>query len=189
VALYIWFEKTDGLVVLGFTEMDMATKVLLAVSITASGFILHELGHKFTAQHFGHWSEFRANWFGLAAAIAVAYFLGFIIALPGATWHTASNRKENGKVSATGPLVNVLVMLAAFPFAAGAGPGETVANIAVAVVLFNGILALVNLIPLGPLDGKKILKWNPIFYLALVALAVAVFIWTGAAQIFYAPEA
>lgn len=189
VALFIWFEQTKGVFVLGFAEMDIVTKALLALAITASGFILHELAHKLVAQHYGHWSEFRANWFGLGIAIAVAYFFGLIVALPGATWHTAANRKENGKVSAAGPLVNVLVMLAAFPFAAlDGGVQTTQASIATAIVLFNGILAIFNLIPLGPLDGKKVLRWNAFFYLALLGLAIAAFVYTGASHTLFAPR-
>jgi Zn-dependent protease len=181
LALFLWFDHADDIFKFDFQHLSLFGKILLAFAVATSGFVLHELGHKFTAQHFGHWSEFRASPVGLILAVGTAYIFGFLIALPGATWHTASERRENGKVSAVGPLINIIVMVIAFPFTMSTSTTTTLqGNIAVAVLFFNGILAIFNLLPFGPLDGKKVLAWNPFFYIVLLGLAIGTFVLTGA---------
>ena len=77
IALVIAFSVLFGGVVL---DMNMIIVSTLGVS---SGFLLHELAHKFTAQHFGYLAEYRANLWGLGLAVASA-FAGLLIAAPGA---------------------------------------------------------------------------------------------------------
>ncbi len=48
-----------------------------------TGFILHELAHKFTAQRFGYHAEFKLSMNGLFMTI-ITSILGFIFAAPGA---------------------------------------------------------------------------------------------------------
>src|SRR5674536_378771 len=36
--------------------------LIITLVVVGSSFVLHELLHKFTAQHFGFWSEFRASY-------------------------------------------------------------------------------------------------------------------------------
>ena len=57
--------------------------IIISTLGVASGFLLHELAHKFTAQHFGYLAEYRANLMGLGLAV-VSAFAGFLIAAPGA---------------------------------------------------------------------------------------------------------
>ncbi len=150
-----------------------------ALIISFLGFVLHELGHKFTAQHFGHWSEFRANWFWLLFASAFVLLPPhFPVAAPGATWHTAEERRDQGRISAMGPLINCGIAVAALPFTVGrvnTAP-EFLAGV---VVLFNAQLALVNLLPFGILDGKAILRWNPLIWAIMIALAIGLFVQGG----------
>lgn len=155
-------------------ELDLFMKILVALGIAVTGFALHEIGHKITAQHFGHWSEFRFSIPGLLLTLVVSA-LGFLFGAPGATWHTATSPKENGKISAAGPLVNIVIGTVAWPFTSQYQSND-LAVIADGVLLFNAILAGFNLVPLGALDGRKVLRWNPVIYAVLVALVVGLFI-------------
>ena len=56
---------------------------MVASVAVGSGFILHELAHKFTAQRYGYRAEFRASLYGLFLTVLTAA-LGFIFAAPGA---------------------------------------------------------------------------------------------------------
>jgi Zn-dependent protease len=159
-----------------FADLELAQQIMVAAGISITGFALHEIGHKITAQHFGHWSEFRFSLPGLLATLVMSYF-GFLIGAPGATWHTATSPRDNGKISAAGPLINIIIALAAFPLTNKIMDLGMVSIVADGVLLFNAILAAFNLIPFGPLDGKKILKWNPFVYGILVLLTAALFVY------------
>ena len=67
--LYIVFVKNPAFAKI--KDQGIVFMVIASLSISIFGFVLHELGHKVTAQHFGHWSEFRANWAMLGLALVV----------------------------------------------------------------------------------------------------------------------
>ena len=60
----------------------LETILIITVGV-GTGFLLHEMAHKFVALHFGYFAEYRANRMGLLFAVA-ASFAGFIFAAPGA---------------------------------------------------------------------------------------------------------
>lgn len=149
---------------------------LLAVG---TGVGLHEIMHKVIAQRYGHWAEFRYNPQGLLLAFVFAV-IGFIYGAPGATWISgAVTSEQNGRISAAGPLVN-LVIGAGFLGALLAVPGGPVTlplfvllTILFQVAIVNVILGAFNMIPVMPLDGAKVWRWNKVVYFAIVAAAAA----------------
>ena len=122
------------------------------------GFLLHELAHKFVAQHYGCTAEFRAWDQFLYLAVGLAVFIGFIFAAPGAVMISGMiTRKENGIISVAGPATNYVLAMIFFGlgllFSSGASIFATGFSI-------NIWLGLFNLIPFGPLDGRKVFDWN-----------------------------
>lgn len=124
-----------------------------------TGFMLHELAHKVVAQRFGAWAEFRSYPLGLLIGV-VTSLLGMIIAAPGAVYiQGAISRKQNGLISIAGPLTNVglgVIFLAL---------GLWMQSGLLAIALYwigsvNTLLAVFNLLPIPPLDGSKVLRWN-----------------------------
>ncbi|MDE1856441.1 MAG: hypothetical protein KGH49_04395, partial [Candidatus Micrarchaeota archaeon] len=87
----------------------------VAVSLT---FVLHELMHKFVAQHYGAIAAFRTSTNGLAITL-ITSFLGILIGIPGATviYTNSFTNRQNGIVSIAGPLTNFAIF--AIFFAAG----------------------------------------------------------------------
>lgn len=155
----------------------LVTQIVVALGIAITGFALHEVAHKITAQHYGHWSEFRFSVAGLLLT-ALAAFMGVLVGAPGATWHTATSPRDNGRISAAGPLLNLFMALFAFPFTSQINPSRgLVTAIADHLLLFNAILAAFNLLPIGPLDGRKILRWNVVVYGILVGCTALLFIY------------
>jgi len=152
---------------------------LLTVGI---GFILHEMAHKFTAIKFGYWAEFRKDNTMLLFAVLLAALVGFVFAAPGATVIYSNSgsgqgltRKENGIISASGPVVNLLLCI---PFAAlvliGAplmgASGTLLTQIGIFGIQINAMIAAFNLLPISILDGRKVMAWNiPIFVLLVIA--------------------
>lgn len=146
---------------------------ILALVTVGSGFVLHELSHKFTAQKYGYWAEFRMWPLGLVLAL-VTSLIGFIFAAPGATYISGMNIsvEQNGRISLAGPLTNVAVSLVFLPMLLfGVGYIGLLGYFGVQINVF---LALFNLIPIMPLDGAKVFRWSKARWAPLFAgLAVA----------------
>ncbi len=158
---------------------------LLAVG---TGVGLHEVMHKVVAQRYGLWAEFRYNPQGLVLAFVFA-LVGFIFGAPGATWISGSvTPQQNGRISAAGPVTNLVIGAASFAVLQAVGPLPiSLANFAVLtmvseVAIVNAILAGFNMLPLMPFDGAKVWQWNKGAYLGIAAIAVLliVAVYSGA---------
>jgi Zn-dependent protease len=144
---------------------------LLSLLTVGPGFVLHELSHKFVAQRYGFWAEFRMWPMGLVLAL-VTSLLGFIFAAPGATYISgvSISKQENGKISLAGPATNVVLAMFFLPFAI-TGNGF-LADLGGFGSYINIFLALFNLLPIGPLDGSKVFRWSkPLWVVFFVGLA------------------
>jgi Zn-dependent protease len=152
---------------------------LLTVGI---GFILHEMAHKFTAIKFGYWAEFRKDNIMLLFAVLLAALVGFVFAAPGATVIYSNSatgqgltRRENGIISASGPVVNLLLcipfgVLVLFGSSLTGFSGTLLSQIGIFGIQINAMIAAFNMIPISILDGRKVMAWNiPIFALLIIA--------------------
>jgi Zn-dependent protease len=159
----------------GFSVTDFGADFVLALLTVGPGFVLHELSHKFVAQRYGFWAEFRMWPMGLVLAL-VTSLIGFIFAAPGATYISGQNisKEENGRISIAGPLVNIVIGVLFLPLALFASNGSFFETLGVYGSYINIFLALFNLLPIGPLDGAKVWHWN-------VGIWAAIFIPTGLA--------
>jgi len=145
---------------------------LIGVSVVTAGlgFLLHELAHKFVAQRYGCVAEFRAFDQMLYLALGLAVVIGFIFAAPGAVMISGSiTRRENGLVSAAGPLTNFVLGMIFL--------GLSVLFPQFAWMFMVGFhinlwLGLFNMIPFGNFDGIKIFHWNILVWLLMVAFGV-----------------
>jgi Zn-dependent protease len=91
-------------------------------------------------------------------------FLGFVFAAPGAVYISGPvGRRENGIISAAGPLANIVIALAfrLLPLGVISAYGASI----------NGWLAFFNLIPVMGFDGSKVWRWNKGIYALLIAIA------------------
>ena len=151
----------------------------IALLTAGIGFILHEMAHKFTAIRFGYWAEFRKDNTMLLFAVLLAALVGFVFAAPGATVIYSNSgsgqgltKRENGIISASGPVVNLLLCI---PFAAlvligGTSPGGLLTYIGIFGIQINAMIAAFNLLPISVLDGRKVMAWNiPIFAVLIIA--------------------
>jgi Zn-dependent protease len=154
----------------------------IALITVGIGFILHEMAHKFTAIRYGYWAEFRKDNSMLLIAIVLASLVGFVFAAPGATviYNNSSDgrglsREQNGKISAAGPVVNLLLCIlfaALFVLSGGLTSmnGNILAQIGLAGIQINAMIAAFNMLPLSILDGNKVFSWNiPVFFVLILA--------------------
>lgn len=160
----------------GFSFDDQfLTSVILAAVTVGLGFLLHELAHKFLAQRYGCIAEFRAFDTMLILAVVMSFF-GFILAAPGAVFIQGNvNTARNGRISAVGPLVNIILAFVFFVIlvlATTTFPNPLLLTLAFYGLSINGWLALFNLLPFWHLDGKKVLAWNKKIYALMMAAAL-----------------
>jgi Zn-dependent protease len=159
----------------------------IALVTVGIGFIFHEMAHKFTAIHYGYWAEFRKDDVMLLIAVVMAALVGFVFAAPGATVIYTSahdergiSRKENGIISASGPLVNILLCIpfaAMILFAGGLAAlksGNLLAVIGIAGIQINAMIATFNLLPISILDGNKVIAWSVPVFIVLIVTSVAI---------------
>ena len=153
-----------------------------------SGFVLHELAHKVVAQRFGHWAEFRAQFVNLFLSLALALGTGILFAAPGAVVIQGNvTRRENGLISLVGPGMNLAIALGTFPFTQVVDPCQPLPRVMATVSLVNAFLCVFNLLPFGPLDGRKVLRWSPLAYSAALAAALGVVVLLYLRGVLFAP--
>ena len=144
-----------------------------------TGFILHELGHKFVSMKYGYWAEFKLWPQGLIFALVTSFF-GFVFAAPGAVYTYANYMTDeiNGKISVAGPIVNIVLALIFLAIAVSVYPSAFTSETAVTIFIVssvgysvNSFLAVFNLLPIGNLDGSKVLSWNIGIWIITIAIA------------------
>lgn len=149
----------------------------LAVFISA--FIVHEFGHKFLAQIYHAWAEFRVLLFGAAlTAFSALPILAFKFIAPGAVFIGPLSQSKTGRVAWIGPLTN-LAMGAGFVAAyliSSSLPYDIPVQILAVGAYFNGIIAVFNMIPFMGLDGAKIFGWKKSVWALTMAGAVGLYL-------------
>ena len=162
----------------GFTyfltsEKDLLSLAILSIAFMLS-FLLHELAHKFSAQYFNLWAEFRLTLQG-ALITLISMFLPFKIIAPGAVMIAGSATRETvGKTSLAGPVTNIILSILCIMIAA-VGP-----SLFLIVAFINAFLAVFNLIPFGIMDGLKVFRWNKAFWATAFTAAAALTVYTYA---------
>lgn len=163
------------------TRLDpllIGQRFLISLVTAGIAFVIHEMAHKFTAMKYGYWAEFQMNSMMLVVAVAMAALAGIVFAAPGATmiYGNSISREENGKISLAGPVSNLILLI---PFTVLFLLGQFVeikfiTDIGAAGVSINAMIAAFNLLPIGPLDGAKVLAWNPAIFAAVALIAFGI---------------
>lgn len=150
-------------------------------------FVPHEMSHRAAARVVEAYAEYEMWRPGVLLAIATSLF-GVVFAAPGGIrmytiegerygrWHPEISPHHMGLVAAVGPLMNVSMAMVFFFLASGFDLSLFGTNVFSLGAGINAYLALFNMIPVHPLDGYKVLRWNIPFYLFMAALAVLTFV-------------
>lgn len=157
---------------------SLLKNMILSLVTIGPAFLLHELAHKIVAQRYGCWAEFRMSLNMLFFAVFVAMLFRVVVAAPGAVMISGYGltRSQNGKISVSGALTNLILVLVFLPFSLFTG---FIGQIGLYGALINAIIAAFNMIPFGVFDGKKVLAWNKGIYLAVTVIAIGAVITTN----------
>lgn len=161
-------------------DMNALANILPMVMVGVGlGFILHELGHKFVSMRHGYWAEFKIWPQGILFALVTSFF-GFVFAAPGAVYTYANYITDeiNGKISVAGPVVNIILALIFLLIATWVYPSAFTDQNAVTVFIvctlgysINSYLAVFNMLPIGNLDGSKVMRWNFGIWIIVIGIA------------------
>jgi Zn-dependent protease len=149
----------------------------MSAMIVLTSFVAHELAHKFVAQRYGAWAEYRLFPTGLLIALLIS-FTGFIFAAPGAVYIGGHIDDDSyGKTAAAGPATNIVI--SAIAAALAYMTTDLLSSVLWIMASINAFFAVFNMIPVSPFDGSKIHRWNPMVYIVMVAAAVCLlaFVW------------
>ncbi len=154
----------------GIPLLELVSIVALAVTLS---FILHEMMHKFVAQHYGAIAGFRVSNNGLMVTLLTGMF-GFLLGIPGATviYSSSFTKRQMGIVSLAGPLTNFVVFVAFLSIGIALHPaqGTYLSNLVGFVLFISILLAFFNMLPVHPLDGAKVLALDKRVYVATMAV-------------------
>lgn len=154
--------------------------VVISFITAGIGFLLHELAHKIVAIRYNQEAAFHANIQMLVLAIASGA-IGFIFAAPGAVHHRGYiTERENGIIAVAGPITNIVLGMIFFPLMLV--DHQLLFLMGLYGTLINFFLAAFNLLPFGPLDGKKVITWSvPVFlvnfFVSIILLGSALFLF------------
>jgi Zn-dependent protease len=157
-----------------YIKTDLMSGIAISIAILV-GFVFHELAHRTVANKLGCNSRFSIDAFSVLITSIIALLqnvllvttsrgLPFIIALPGFVMSYCFHLRKDleGVIAFAGPATNILISIISLLIASFVPSvrylGEFISRI-------NSMLALFNLLPIHPLDGYKVIRWN-------------IFIWT-----------
>lgn len=151
-----------------------------------SAFVVHEAGHRTVSRRIGCSARFSIDLPSVVFTSLVAILqntwlilfsrgLPFVIALPGYVLSICGlvSRWSEGLISLAGPAANIVVATVLVLLRPLTGL-STWAEALDIVARVNISLALFNLIPIPPLDGFKIVRWNILVWLLIVMTSLIV---------------
>jgi len=163
-----------GLSFLGLSLVDSPPHIVaVLVAVFTGSFLVHEMAHKFVAQRYGLWAEFRLTLFG-ALLTLISIVLPFKFISPGAVMIAGSAGKDTiGKTAVSGSVTNLTICAVSFAFTFIIPWSNPFFEVALFSAAFNAFIAALNLLPFGMLDGWKVFQWSRLIWVLAFLSAVA----------------
>ncbi|HLE07496.1 MAG TPA: M50 family metallopeptidase [archaeon] len=151
---------------------------LISFAVVVALLFLHDFaGHKFAASRYGVKAEIKFWPVGSAIGILTSFF-GIILTPPSYVFINEKKtvepkknfKKDFGIIALAGPAVNIFaaaVLIALSSFSPG---------IFLYAAKISFLIATINLLPVGSLDGLKIARWSWVVWLASIILAAGGFV-------------
>ncbi len=159
---------------IGFNPSRIPYGIAVSFFGIVTAFFFHEISHKIIAQKHNLWAEYRMFPQGLSLALFLGVLTPFVFAAPGAVMFMGGSRyHETGKIAVAGPLANIIVAIITLPiYLFVVFEFQIIGQIFGFICLINAFLATFNLLPFGPLDGVKIIRWNATVWIILLIIAI-----------------
>lgn len=159
-----------------YNFFDPVVGILLPTLAITIAIVPHELAHRQVARSRGCWSRFVLYPPGFLVTLAVNALFGALARSPllfisGYTLISCYSytSDHDGYISLAGPLTNIAISLISLALLYLLPLGLLGIRFLVYLMRLNAFVAFFNLLPLGPLDGAKIFRWNVGAWAALFA--------------------
>jgi len=164
-----------------FIQHFIFTTVLVGLSLVAK-----EMAQKGTSRALESHATYRMWSPGIIVSV-LSSFLGIVFAAVGGMqissenteragrWQINLSPKQMGIIASIGPLMSLAIgmsLLMLSPIVPSFGLER---NLFVIGAEINAVLALFSMVPFGPVDGDKVLRWNVTIWLFIGAMSLAVF--------------
>lgn len=154
--------------------------VLIPIATATIAIVPHEIAHRQSARNYGCASRFVLSFKGFLATLLINLIssitgIGFVVFASGYTAIMCRfgllSQDLEGKTALAGPVTNLAIALISI-IVVNSVPLPPLAQIFLLELFsFNSWVAFFNLIPVPPLDGFKVLRWNRMVWLVAVAFA------------------
>ncbi len=180
---------------IAFTYPNLIPQAMLIAAFgVGTGFLLHELAHKFMAQRYDYAADYEARPMGLVMALGLSLATngGFVFAAPGAVmirgkrvyynpledryWDSHQTAKELAYISVSGAVVNLVLAISFLIAAFFVVPHSFASTVLLRSAFINVFLGVFNMIPFGPLDGAKVWQHNRSLWLTVMIPSILLFI-------------
>ncbi len=157
---------------------DPLAGILLPTLAITIAIVPHELAHRQVARGKGCWSRFVLYPPGFFVTFIVNALFGVLTRSPllfisGYTFISCYRYTSDheGHISLAGPLTNIIISLASLALLYSLPLDSLEISFLAYLMRLNAFVAFFNLLPLGPLDGSKIFRWNIAIWAILFALS------------------
>jgi Zn-dependent protease len=153
-------------------------EILFLIAILIMSIVVHEVSHGYMADYLGDPTARLAGRLtlnpishidllgsiiipGLLLFTQSPFLFGWAKPVPYNAYNLSNQRYGEAIVAGAGPAVNVAIALLfglIVRFSGPLGLPETFTAVATVVVLINVVLAVINMLPIPPIDGSKVLR-------------------------------
>jgi Zn-dependent protease len=154
--------------------------VLIPIATATIAIVPHEIAHRQSARNYGCASRFVLSFKGFLVTLLINLIssitgIGFVVFASGYTAIMCRfgllSQDLEGKTALAGPVTNLAIALISI-IVVNSVPLPPLAQIFLLELFsFNSWVAFFNLIPVPPLDGFKVFRWNRMVWLVAVAFA------------------
>jgi len=155
--------------------------VLIPIATATIAIVPHEIAHRQSARNYGCASRFVLSFKGFLATLLINLIssitgIGFVVFASGYTAIMCRfgllSQDLEGKTALAGPVTNLAIALISIIIVVNSVHLPPLAQIfLIELFSFNSWVAFFNLIPVPPLDGFKVFRWNRMVWLVAVAFA------------------
>lgn len=158
-------------------KIDLSNLSLWLVYILVAGVavILHDLAHRYVAWRYGVTTEYKFWFLGTIIMFITAIFFHVVYSSPSRLAINDPEKltvKQQAIVYGSGPVVSLIVFVAFLALVPFGGFAATVGLLGATMNLLTAVYALM---PLEPMDGRKIYKWNKGIWLVLFVPMLALY--------------